>query len=111
MGQAAALEYPTLGLTDVSNLCGALEFAQQGLAAGLQPITGVDLFLREGSGAVGPVTLLAETGAGYANLCRLTSLAYARGGRRTPVLERAFWKCTPRASLPCWELRAASWPT
>lgn len=90
VGQAAALEYPALGLTDVSNLCGAMEFSQQCLAAGLQPITGVDLFLRESSGAVGPATLLAETGAGYANLCRLTSLAYARGGRRTPVLEAGF---------------------
>ena len=28
VGQAAALGYPALGLTNVSNLCGALEFAQ-----------------------------------------------------------------------------------
>lgn len=90
VGQAAAFGYPALGLTDVSNLCGTLEFAQQSLAAGFQPIVGVDLSRRENSGAIVPATLLAATGAGYANLCRLTSLAYARGGRQSPVLEAGF---------------------
>ena len=85
--RAAALDYPALGLTDVGNLCGSLEFAQQCRDAGLQAILGVDLNVRESDGAVGPVTLLAETGLGYANICRLVSLAHLRGGRRTPVLE------------------------
>jgi len=62
VGQAATFGYPALGLTDVYNLCGALEFAQQSLAAGLQPIVGVDLSLGESSGAVGSATLLATTG-------------------------------------------------
>ena len=87
VGRAAALEYPALGLTDVGNLCGSLEFVQQCSAAGLQPIIGADLKVRELDGSVGVVALLAENGAGYANLCRLVSLAHLRGGRRTPVLD------------------------
>ena len=33
--RAAELGYPALGLSDTSNLCGALEFSQQCLAAGV----------------------------------------------------------------------------
>ena len=50
----------------------------------------MDLSLRESSGAVGPATFLAAAGAGYANLYRLTSLAFARGGRQSPVLDAGF---------------------
>ena len=89
VARAAECEYPALGLTDVSNFCGALEFAQECRAAGIQPLTGVELPVREGD-AMGPVTFLAETGAGYSNLCRLASLAYLTGGRTTPELDFRF---------------------
>ena len=87
--RAAELDYPALGLTDVSNLCGALEFSQQCLDAGVHPIIGADLTVRgpEGDGAV---ALIAETGEGYANLCRLVSLAHLTGGRTEPVLDARF---------------------
>ena len=74
------LEYPALGLTDASNLCGALEFSRQCRNAGVQPILGVDLTVRDLDGD-GVVSLIAETGDGYANLCRLASLAHVTGGR------------------------------
>ena len=89
VARAAECEYPALGLTDASNFCGALEFAQECRAAGIRPLTGVELPVREGD-AIGPVTFLAETGAGYSNLCRLASLAHLAGGRTTPELDFRF---------------------
>ncbi len=83
------MDQPALGMTDVSNLCGALEFSQQCLNAGIHPILGVDLIVREPEGH-GPVTFIAEAGEGYANLCRLVSLAYVTGGRTDPALDRRF---------------------
>ena len=89
VARAAECEYPALGLTDASNFCGALEFAQECRAAGIRPLTGIELPVREG-GAIGPVTFLAETGAGYSNLCRLASLAHLAGGRTAPELDFRF---------------------
>ncbi len=87
--QAAGLEYPALGLTDAFNLCGALEFSRQCRDAGVQPILGVDLTVRDPEGD-GIVSLIAETGEDYANLCRLVSLAHVTGGRTEPVLDARF---------------------
>ena len=89
VARAAKCEYPALGLTDVSNFCGALEFAQECRAAGIRPLTGIEIPVREGD-AIGPVTFLAETDAGYSNLCWLASLAYLTGGRATPELDFRF---------------------
>ena len=83
---AACLEYPALGLTDASNLCGALEYSRQCLEAGVHPILGADLMVRDPEGD-GIVSFIAETGDGYANLCRLVSLAHVTGSRTEPALD------------------------
>ncbi|HEX8966315.1 MAG TPA: PHP domain-containing protein, partial [Chloroflexota bacterium] len=80
--RAASLGYRALAITDHDGLHGAMEFAQACAAAGLQPIIGVELSLARGlvdqaSGAV-HLTLLAEREQGYANLCRLVTLAHTR---------------------------------
>ena len=74
LARTAELELPALGMTDVNNLCGALEFTRAATALGIQPISGADLLLDEGSDPA-PVSLLAESGTSYANLSRLLSLA------------------------------------
>ena len=107
---AASLEYPALGLTDAANLCGALEFAQACETAGVRPLFGVDLPVRDGDRA-GPVTLLAADGDGYANICRLASLVHLTGGgagRRNWTA--VSWVNTPAALLPCRAHRTACWP-
>ncbi|HJZ61774.1 MAG TPA: error-prone DNA polymerase [Miltoncostaeaceae bacterium] len=71
--QAAALGHPALALTDHDGLCGSLAFAHAASAAGVRPITGAELTLADGS----HLTLLAASAAGYANLCRLITLAHA----------------------------------
>src|SRR5262245_12443748 len=61
-----------------------MQFAHMCATAGVQPITGVDLTLEHGLTDTkrGPVhlTVLAEREQGYANLCRLITLAH-RGSR------------------------------
>jgi error-prone DNA polymerase len=80
--RAADLGYTALAITDHDGLHGAMEFAQACAAAGIQPIIGVELTLLHGfvDERAGPVhlTLLAECEQGYANLCRLVTLAHKR---------------------------------
>jgi error-prone DNA polymerase len=73
--RAQDLGYTSLAITDHDGLHGALEFAQLAEAAGIQPITGAEITLADGS----HLTLLAETPAGYGNLCRvLTHIQHGR---------------------------------
>src|SRR5258708_18892023 len=78
--EAAQLGYRALAITDHDGLYGAMEFAQACAAAGIQPITGVELTLQHGllDEAGGPVhlTLLAETEQGSANLCGVITRAH-----------------------------------
>jgi error-prone DNA polymerase len=80
--RAAELDYPVMALTDHDGVYGSLEFAQAAKAFGVRPITGAEVTLADGS----HVTLLVETAAGYANLCRLLTAAHA--GTRLPGNER-----------------------
>jgi len=83
---ASELGYPALALTDHNGVYGAMAFAQAAKQLGLQAITGAELTLSDGS----HVTLLAETAAGYANLCRLITEAHlGRADRRDPRLDFA----------------------
>jgi error-prone DNA polymerase len=75
VARAAELGYPALALTDRDALYGAVRFVQACRAAGLAPILGCELTLEGGH----HLTLLAESQTGYANLCRLVTLA--RAGR------------------------------
>ncbi len=79
---AASLGYSALAITDHDGLYGAMQFAQACSSVGVQPITGVELTLLHGllDPHSGPVhlTLLAENEQGYANLCRLITLAHKR---------------------------------
>ena len=77
--QARAHDSHALILTD-TNLCGALEFARLTGSLDVQPITGGELTLQDGS----RLTLFARTRQGYTNLSRLFTLAGRRG---PPVAE------------------------
>ena len=71
--------YRALALTDHNGLYGAMEFAQALREAGIRPITGVELTVADAddpAAARSHLTLLAESRAGYRNLCRLVSIAY-----------------------------------
>src|SRR6059058_4274466 len=90
--RAAGLGYGALALTDHDGVYGSLEFAQAAKAFGVRPITGAEVTLADES----HVTLLVESAAGYANLCRLLTAAHAgtriQGKEREllePALEQA----------------------
>src|SRR4051812_43215172 len=71
--RAAELGYEALALTDHDGVYGSLEFAHAAKAFGVRPITGAEVTLTDGS----HVTLLVESATGYANLCRLLTVAHA----------------------------------
>jgi error-prone DNA polymerase len=79
---AVELGYTALALTDHDGLHGAMEFAQAARSAGIQPITGAEVTLADGS----HLTLLAETAEGYANLSRLIAWAHLNSPRLEPKL-------------------------
>ena len=81
LAQAKEYDYTALALTD-TNLCGGLEFARLAGSLGIQPITGGELTLTDGS----RLTLLAKIRQGYANLSRLFTLANGVD-RREPRLD------------------------
>ena len=93
--QALELGYPALALTDHNGLYGSMEFARGAKLSGLMPITGAELTLRgcfpETTGTnseIGGhhVTLLVESPAGYANLCRLLTKTHMESPREDPHL-------------------------
>src|SRR5690242_12280855 len=79
--RAAELGYEAFALTDHDGVYGSLEFAHAAKALGVRPITGAEVTLAGGA----HVTLLVETGRGYANLCRILTAAHA--GTRRPGRE------------------------
>src|SRR5690554_1948230 len=64
---AAQLNLRALALTDHDSLAGAVRFVQAAQRAGLHYVIGAEITLADGC----HLTLLAETQAGYVNLCRL----------------------------------------
>ena len=87
LARAREIGYPGLALTDHDNLCGAMEFSRIANSIGIQPITGAEVTLADGS----HLTLLAQTRRGYSNLCNLITASRmdADGNRRDPRLNPA----------------------
>ncbi|HET9242643.1 MAG TPA: error-prone DNA polymerase [Gaiella sp.] len=81
VARAVELGYEALALTDHDGVYGSLEFAHAAKFAGLRPITGAEVTVEGGA----HVTLLCESGKGYANLCRILTAAHA--GTRRPGKE------------------------
>jgi len=69
--RAAELGLHALALTDHDGLYGAVRFVLAAQEAGIKPILGAEMTLEDDT----HLTLLVETKEGYANLCRLITLA------------------------------------
>jgi len=88
--RAAALEIPALALTDHDALYGAVRFAKAAQEAGLKPILGSEMTLRGSTCEEDShLTLLVETAEGYANLCRLITLARRHQSKGIARLDKA----------------------
>nr|WP_245346574.1 DNA polymerase III subunit alpha [Arthrobacter stackebrandtii] len=89
---AAAVDGDALGIADRDGLYGAVKHVKACMAAGIDPIVGVDLAVLEegpdGMETAGRVVVLAHGGSslppgtGYAALCRLVSSAHAQPRNR-----------------------------
>ncbi len=75
---------PAVAMTDQSNLFALVRFYQAAMAAGIKPIAGVDLWVRNPEDESQPdrLILLVKDTQGYRNLTRLVS---ACGGVDCPV--------------------------
>lgn len=96
----------TLALTDRDTVAGTVRFATAAQAVGIRPILGVDVAVvplaspdaaagrsrtpvRGGAHVMEPplrITLLAQTAAGWARLCRLVSAAHSEAADALPVV-------------------------
>ncbi len=93
---------PALAVTDQGNMYGAVEFFKACKATGIKPIIGCELFVAPhsrlekkripGTPAGAPIVLLAKNHQGFANLCRLSSLAHLEGFYYTPRIDKELLK-------------------
>ncbi len=96
MDAVAAGGMPAVGLTDQSNLFAMVKFYRAAQSAGVKPVIGVDLKVRELGERVEPSTLvlLCQGEVGYLNLTRLVSRSYLEGQRKgVPTIDRAWLTC------------------
>jgi DNA polymerase III subunit alpha len=87
----AASGMPAVAVTDQNNLFAMVKFYREALKAGIKPLVGIDLLVREEGERATPsrLTLLCQSQAGYRNLARLVTRAYLEGQERgTPRIER-----------------------
>jgi len=77
VGLAKAHGMPAVGLTDIGNLHGVVEFVQAARAAGIQPILGAEVRLERGT-----LVLHVENARGYHHLCRILSRQADRAAAR-----------------------------
>ena len=93
MDAVVAAGMPAVALTDQSNLFAMVKFYRAAQAAGVKPIVGVDLRVREPGERIEPSTLvlLCQNEIGYRNLTRLVSRSYLEGQQRgLATIERAW---------------------
>ncbi|HFD79403.1 MAG TPA: DNA polymerase III subunit alpha [Gammaproteobacteria bacterium] len=90
---AAAAGMPALAITDQSNLFGMVKFYRAAMAAGIKPIVGVDLWVRDPERPTQPtrLVLLCKDREGYRNLTELVSRTYLEGQHQgLPMLDFAW---------------------
>ena len=85
----------SVGLSDTSNLCGALEFAENISKIGTQPIIGTQINFKL-TDTVGLVPIIALNLNGYKRIVQLSSKSYLNNKNSSdPILVRLlrFWIC------------------
>lgn len=79
--RAVELSMPAIGVTDQSNLFAAVKFYRAAISAGVKPIIGADVLIKDTIGQKKPytITLLVQNKQGYLALCELISESYLNG--------------------------------
>jgi error-prone DNA polymerase len=91
---AASYGMEAIALTDHDALTGAVRFSRACKDAGIKPIFGAELGVRNGA-VLDHITLLAQNSTGYGNLCHLISDAHLSHERGSP--ESSFDQIVERA--------------
>ncbi|MEA3291437.1 MAG: PHP domain-containing protein, partial [Pseudomonadota bacterium] len=75
------LEMPSVALTDLANLYGAVKFYRACLARGIKPVLGADVWVQSplDPSQTDRLVLLCRNNEGYRGLCRLLTAAYLQG--------------------------------
>ena len=89
------LAMPAVAVTDQNNLFALVKFYRQAVSAGLKPIIGSDVLVRDPSDPdhIGRLTLLCQDRSGYLNLCKLLSRGFLDGQHHgVPYLQREWFR-------------------
>ena len=91
--KALGTNMPALGLTDLSNLFGAVKFYKSAIASGIKPIFGVDVWIENDANSEQPhkMLLLCQNQQGFNNLSELISKAYLENQVRGKPMIKKNW--------------------
>ena len=92
--RASTLQYSAVGLTDLTNLFGLLEFYRRSREKGIKPIVGAEInVIKDKDSLPAPLVLLVKDKQGYINLTKIVSKAYVDGQvNGEPLLELSLLK-------------------
>ena len=80
VSRASSLQYSAVGLTDLTNLFGLLEFYRSSREKGIKPIVGAEVnVIKDKDSLPAPIVLLVKDRQGYINLTKIVSEAYVDG--------------------------------
>ena len=80
VSRASSLQYSAVGLTDLTNLFGLLEFYRSSREKGIKPIVGAEVnVIKDKDSLPAPIVLLVKDKKGYKNLTEIVSKAYIDG--------------------------------
>ncbi|MGB5719534.1 MAG: DNA polymerase III subunit alpha [Woeseiaceae bacterium] len=93
MQRCAKLGMPAVALTDQNNLFGLVKFFRKAMAAGVKPLTGLDLRLFNEDEPERPFTLVlfCQSSLGYRKLSELVTRSYLEGQVRGVPMARREW--------------------
>ncbi|AKH19315.1 DNA polymerase III subunit alpha [Sedimenticola thiotaurini] len=93
VARVAELGMPAVAMTDQSNLFSLVKFYKASIAAGVKPISGVDVWIRDPEDPNTPfrLLLLVQNPRGYRNLTCLVSRSYREGQHLGKAMLEADW--------------------
>jgi len=85
--RAVQLKMPAVAITDRNSIAGAFQLWQKCIKAGIKPIIGLEIEVRNdtGDGRAFSIILLAKNGGGLENLARLLTLAHEQNPQQPQI--------------------------